>query len=182
MNFWIIWPRFPCKIKILLMLSCYMCRLIWGALISLAEINSIAGECYVSIYTNIFNGLSNFFFSFLHVLHISYVSSLLFYIYYYCYEWFTPNIFLIHTFLINNWFNRFPPKKKKNSISVISTRWQSWAHPFVNPLRVQVTIKTVSGRSSKLLKGQGQKRFFCKPDRKMNLSLWNYSIYAAVNH
>lgn len=93
--------------------------------------------------------------------------------------------YIFKSYLLNKQLiQSLPPQKKKIffSISVISTRWQSWACPFVNPLRARVTIKTVSGRSSKLLKGQGQKRFFHKPDRKMNLSLWNYSIYAAINH
>lgn len=48
---------------------------------------------------------------------------------------------------------------KTVSISIISTRWQSWACPFVNPLRTLVTRKAVAGRPYKPLKVQEQKGF-----------------------
>lgn len=54
---------------------------------------------------------------------------------------FSPNIFLIHTFFVGKDLITY---NKIISISIISTRWQSRACPFVKPPRALVTRRAVA--------------------------------------
>lgn len=91
-----------------------------------------------------------------------------------------PPPYVFNSYFVDNGLNY----NKIILISIISTRWQSRACPFVNPPRELVTRKAVAGRPSKPLKVQGHEGVFCfffKPERKMNPTLCNCIIYTAVN-